>query len=108
MTIFMENKIALVTGGMGGIGTAICQNLVKQGALVVASYNQGGDHDAAKRWQENQKEQGYGIAIHYVDVTDFVSCGNMIKNIEDEYGNIDILVNNAGITRDVPLYKMDL
>src|SRR5579872_3918160 len=108
MIIFMENKIALVTGGMGGIGTAICQNLISDGAFVISSYNKGGDHDAAKQWQENQKAEGYGIAIHYVDVADFDSCGMMIKNIEAEYGNIDILVNNAGITRDVPLYKMDL
>lgn len=105
---FMENKIALVTGGMGGIGTAICQHLVKQGAFVIASYNKGGDHDAAMQWQEIQKEQGYKIPIHYVDVANFDSCEMMTRNIEAEYGSIDILINNAGITRDVPLYKMHL
>ena len=47
----MKNKIALVTGGMGGIGTAICQHLAGQGARVVASYNRGGNHESAKLWR---------------------------------------------------------
>lgn len=103
----MDNKIALVTGGMGGIGTAICQHLVDLGATVITSYNRGGDHDAAREWREEQLKNGYDIAIRYVDVADFHSCESMIKEIEKEFGSIDILVNNAGITRDVQLYKMD-
>jgi acetoacetyl-CoA reductase len=104
----MRNKTALVTGGMGGIGTAICQHLVREGATVIASYNRGGDHDAARVWWKEQLELGYDISIRYVDVTDFHSCGKMIKDIESEFRDIDILVNNAGITRDVQLYKMEL
>src|SRR5580692_1043296 len=104
----MDNKVALVTGGMGGIGTAICRHLIAQGARVIATYNQGGNHDAAKKWQEQQCSQGYNIIIHYVDVSDFDSCNTLIKNIESEYNRIDILINNAGITRDVQLYKMNL
>lgn len=104
----MKNKTALVTGGMGGIGTAICHHLLNQGANVVASYNRGGDHEAAKSWQEEQLKHGYDIAIRYVDVTDFDSCEKLIKDIDSEFNGIDILVNNAGITRDVQLYKMDL
>jgi len=104
----MDKKIALVTGGMGGIGTAICEHLTKHGFFVIASYNRNGDHDAAKAWQVDKRKQGYNIAVQYVDVTDFDSCGKMIKNISTEYGSIDILVNNAGITKDVQLYKMDL
>ncbi|HVX93201.1 MAG TPA: SDR family NAD(P)-dependent oxidoreductase, partial [Candidatus Dojkabacteria bacterium] len=99
----MKDKIALVTGGMGGIGTAICQHLTKLGSKVIASYNQKGNHEAAKAWQLQQKNQGLDIAIQYVDVTDFYSCEAMIKNIEAEQGHIDILVNNAGITCDVQL-----
>ena len=103
----MNNKTALVTGGMGGIGTAICQHLVAQGSKVIASYNRGGDHEAARLWREEQLKNGYDIAIRYVDVADFHSCEKMIKDIDAEFDGIDILVNNAGITRDVQLYKMD-
>lgn len=100
-------KNALVTGGMGGIGTAICQQFIRNGVNVIASYNRGGDHKAAELWRKEQLEQGYNIAIHYVDVADFSSCENMVKEIEDKYQSIDILVNNAGITRDVQLHKMN-
>lgn len=104
----MRNKKALVTGGTGGIGTAICQQLVQNGAKVVASYNRGGDHKAAKIWQAEQKRLGYDIAIAYVDVSDFSSCKKMIENIKKDFKHIDILVNNAGITKDVQFYKMEL
>lgn len=104
----MQNKTALVTGGMGGIGTAICQHLAEQGARVIASYNRGGNHQAAMKWQEEQRSLGYDIAISFVDVTDFQSCVDMMKDIELNIGKIDILINNAGITRDVQLYKMNL
>jgi acetoacetyl-CoA reductase len=102
----MKNKTALVTGGMGGIGTAICQNLCEQGAIVIASYNRGGDHEAAKTWQAEQHKNGYDITIRYVDVADFNSCENLINVINTEFNGIDILVNNAGITRDVQFSKM--
>lgn len=104
----MKNKIALVTGGMGGIGTAICQHLAINGAHVIAAYNRNGDHEAAKQGQAEQKNLGFDLDIHYADVADFESCVQMTKAIEKKYGAIDILVNNAGITRDVPLYKMEL
>lgn len=103
----MESKTALVTGGMGGIGTAICQHLIDHGANVIASYNRGGDHEAARAWREEQLTNGYDVAIRYVDVSDFHSCEKMVQEIENEFSGIDILVNNAGITRDVQLYKMD-
>lgn len=104
----MEKKIALVTGGMGGIGTAICRQLADQGACVIASYNQGGDHDAAKRWVMAQQADGYDIHASYVDISDFDSCANLIEDIKNKFHRIDILVNNAGITRDNQLYKMDV
>ncbi|MCW5584392.1 MAG: SDR family NAD(P)-dependent oxidoreductase, partial [Gammaproteobacteria bacterium] len=67
----MKNRVALVTGGMGGIGSAICQHLAQQGANVIASYNRGGDHEAARIWREEQFKLGFDIAIRYVDVIDF-------------------------------------
>lgn len=104
----MKDKNALITGGMGGIGTAICRELSSRGARVIATYNRSGDHEAAKLWQEEQQELGYPIEISYVDVKDFQSCKKMIHEVESSHGGIDILVNNAGITRDIPLYKMSL
>lgn len=101
----MNGKTALVTGGMGGIGTAICQHLAKQGSKVVACYNR--DPRAARTWLEEQRAEGYEFAISYVDITDFQSCANLVQDIITKFGRIDILVNNAGITQDIQLYKMD-
>lgn len=101
----MKNKIALVTGGMGGIGTAICQQLATEGAYVIAAYNR--EESAAKKWQMEQRKLGFDMYTHYVDVRSFESCAALIEMIESKYDAIDILVNNAGTTRDVPLHKMD-
>lgn len=104
----MKNRIALVTGGMGGIGTAICRHLAKEGAIVIASYNQNGNHEAAKAWQAQQKAEGFDIATLFVDVTNYESCGKMMKEIYDQYSQLDILVNNAGIVRDAQFCKMNV
>jgi acetoacetyl-CoA reductase len=108
MEASMKGKVALVTGGMGGIGTAICRGLCQQGAEVVASYNKGGDHEAAQAWQKSQQKEGYNIIPIYVDVGDFHSSAQMVEEVEKKAGAIDILVNNAGITQDKQFHKMDL
>jgi len=102
----MRNKVALVTGGMGGIGTAVCQHLAREGAQVVVGYQR--DSISANLWVNKQREQGYDFFASYVDVTDFESCLNLVNYIELRFGRIDILVNNAGINQDAQLYKMDL
>lgn len=102
----MRNRTALITGGMGGIGTAISRHLADEGAQVIVGYQR--DHKSAEKWLNEQKSQGYRFVINYVDVTDFESCKNAVNDIETKFGGIDILVNNAGIIRDIPLYKMDL
>ncbi len=104
----MKNKTALVTGGMGGIGTAICQQLAEHGARVITTYNRGGDHTAAQLWQDEQKNHGHNFEICYVDVASYHSCAEMIQGVEAKGYAIDILVNNAGVTRDTQFYKMDL
>src|ERR1700728_4515801 len=98
----MKDKIALVTGGMGGIGAAICQNFSKNGAHVIATYNRNGDHEAANKCQREQRQLGYDVDIHYVDVSNFDSCKQMVEVIVNKYGATPILVNNARNTRDVP------
>ncbi len=103
----MENKVAMVTGGTGGLGTAICRALHDQGFIVAAGYNSGGNHAKAQAWQDKQKEAGYDIHITYGDVTDHESCLKSMLHIEEVTGQtIDVLVNNAGITRDGQFRKM--
>lgn len=94
----MSKRIALVTGGMGGIGHAICKSLHDEGYEVVAGYSR--KQEAAKAWQEEQHKAGYPFKIAHMDVTDFASCAATVKKIESDIGPIDILINNAGITRD--------
>lgn len=104
----MKNKIALVTGGTGGIGTAICRALHEEGIKVIASYNRSGNHQKALEWQTEQRKEGYDVFVSYVDVTDFNSCCTLLEQVENDYGPVDILVNNAGVTQDVQCYKMSL
>ena len=65
----MSNRVALVTGGTGGIGTAICQELYTQGFKVVAGYNSGGNHDKAEAWQADQRSNGFEFDVAYGDVS---------------------------------------
>ncbi|OMH36278.1 acetoacetyl-CoA reductase [Motiliproteus sp. MSK22-1] len=101
----MTQRIALVTGGTGGIGSAICLSLADQGMKVVAGYS---NEAKAKAWQQEQKEAGYDILIQHVDVTSLESCQQAVAEVKEKAGgSIDVLVNNAGITRDGVFKKMD-
>ena len=102
----MTKKIAFVTGGIGGIGTAICCRLDREGYQVVANYFSGGNHEKARIWQATQKESGHDIGIAYGDVGDPASTRAMMERLRAEVGEVDVLVNNAGITRDASLRKM--
>ena len=99
----LNGKVALVTGGTGGIGAAICLKLAEQGAKVATNYR---NKEKAEAWQKECKDKGFDIAIYQVDVTDNEGCQKMINDIESDLGPIDILVNNAGITKDTTLRKM--
>jgi acetoacetyl-CoA reductase len=103
MRTSLEGRLALVTGGTGGIGTAICRRLADSGARVIATYR---DAAKAKRWQEERGAEGREVAVVEVDVTSFDSCQEMVVHIERDVGPIDILVNNAGVTRDTTFRKM--
>ncbi len=103
----MSKKVALVTGGTGGLGTAICRKLSDAGYQVVAGYNSGGNHEKAKAWQAEQKADGYEIDVAYGDVTDAESCAQCIATVKELTGSeISVLVNNAGITRDGTFKRM--
>lgn len=101
-----EKKIALVTGGTGGIGTAICIGLAEQGRTVIAGYFPP-DKETAEAWQKARKTEGYDIEIVPGDVANFEASQQMIGDIGTRFGGIDILVNCAGITRDKTLRKME-
>jgi acetoacetyl-CoA reductase len=102
----MKKRIALVTGGVGGIGTAICKRLAEDGFFVVANYAIPGTED---RWQKSMAAAGLNgsaSALAFGDVTDYDAMGEMVRKIEAEHGPIDVLVNCAGITRDSTFRKM--
>ncbi|MFC4157786.1 acetoacetyl-CoA reductase [Chitinimonas lacunae] len=96
-------RIALVTGGMGGIGTAICQRLAKAGYTVVTTYSRPGRE---QQWLADQQEQGYAFHAYQCDVADFDACQAMAEQVRRDVGEVDILVNNAGITKDTTFRKM--
>ncbi|MEH3085820.1 MAG: acetoacetyl-CoA reductase [Xylophilus ampelinus] len=99
----MSKKVAYVTGGMGGIGTAICQRLHKDGYTVIAGC--GPTRDYAK-WLSEQKELGFTFHASVGNVGNWDSTVQAFTAAKAEHGPIDILVNNAGITRDRMFLKM--
>ena len=102
----MSKKIALITGGVGGIGTGISKSLAAKGYFVVANYIVPGSE---KRWQDEMAAAGFNGGcsdVAFGDVSDFTATGEMIRKIEAEIGPISVLVNCAGITRDSTLRKM--
>ena len=99
----LKGKVALVTGGTGGIGAAICLKLAESGARVATNYR---NEEKARAWQAEAKKAGHDIAIYQADVSDFDACQAMVDQVEKDLGPIDILVNNAGITKDGMFRKM--
>src|ERR1700745_3672183 len=100
----MAQRIALVTGGMGGLGEAICMKLEKMGITVVVTYSPGNTKHAD--WLKEMQAHGHKFPAYPCDVGDFDSCQKMVAQVHKEVGNIDILINNAGITRDMTFKKM--
>lgn len=101
----MSNTLALVTGGTGGLGTAMCRSLSDAGHRIVANYFTGLGEQALQ-WQTEQQADGYTFDIAEGDVSNFEDCARMISEIEAAHGHIDVLINNAGITRDATLKRM--
>jgi acetoacetyl-CoA reductase len=99
-----KQRIAFVSGGMGGIGTAICRRLGRNGMKVVAGCLPG--YDRKQQWLEEMREQGFTVHAAEGDVDDYESCSQMFYQIASVVGPVDILVNNAGITRDAVFKRM--
>ncbi|WP_353189278.1 acetoacetyl-CoA reductase [Pandoraea pnomenusa] len=100
----MTTRIALVTGGMGGLGEAISLRLADAGYRVAVTCSPQ-NHDC-EAWVERMRETGREFAAYRVDVADFASCEACAKAVESDTGPVDILINNAGITRDATMRKM--
>jgi acetoacetyl-CoA reductase len=98
-------RIALVTGGMGGLGEAICIKLAKLGYTVATTNSPG--NTKAQKWLESMNAQDFHFHAFSCDVTDWESCQACVRKLTADLGPVDVLVNNAGITRDMTFKKMD-
>ncbi len=99
-----DKRLAIVTGGMGGLGESISTKMADAGYRVVVTYSPS--NTKWKSWLEEMKGRGYDFGAYPVDVVDFDDCAAKSEKIVRECGTIDILVNNAGITRDMTFKKM--
>jgi acetoacetyl-CoA reductase len=99
-----KQRIAVVTGGMGGLGETISIKMASAGYRVVVTYSPA--NTKYKSWLEEMKVKGHSFAAFPVDVVDYDDCARKCAQIQAEVGPIDILVNNAGITRDMTFKKM--
>ncbi len=97
-------RVALVTGGMGGLGEAVCIKLAALGYKVVTTYSPS--NTKAQDWLATMNNMGYGFKAYPCDVADFDSCKACVATVTAEAGPVDVLVNNAGITRDMTFKKM--
>jgi acetoacetyl-CoA reductase len=98
-------RIALVTGGMGGLGESICVKLAALGDTVVTTYSPS--NTKAEHWLETMRANGFHFYAYPCDVVDWESCAACITQLTQDLGPVDVLVNNAGITRDMTFKKMD-
>ena len=97
-------RVAFVSGGMGGIGSAICQRLAASGHTIVAGCLPG--YGKKDEWLGGMRAKGFRVHAAEGDVADFESCAAMFYNVRSVVGEVDILVNNAGITRDSIFKRM--
>lgn len=98
-----NKRVVLVTGAIGGLGTAMCEALCKEGYRVVGNYR---NKEKADVWKKIQESRNVYVDLFQADVSDYLSVETMVSEIENKVGPIDVLVNNAGITRDTPFRKM--
>jgi acetoacetyl-CoA reductase len=99
-----QERVAVVTGGMGGLGESISTKMADAGYRVVVTYSPA--NTKFKAWLDEMRGKGYKFAAYPVDVVSFDDCAAKCGQIQREVGHIDILVNNAGITRDMTFKKM--
>ena len=101
----VKTGVAVVTGGIGGLGTDICKRLATDNNHIVSTYISA-ERDAALAWKREREAEGLAVELYECDVTDFDACRSMAQAIQEEHGPIQVLVNCAGITRDAMFKKM--
>ena len=101
----MATRVALITGGMGGLGETISTKMADAGYRVAVTYSPS--NKTADQWRADMKAKGYAFEAVPCDVTDYDSCKACIDKVVKDIGPVDILVNNAGITKDTTFRKMD-
>ncbi len=101
----MTKRVAIVTGGIGGLGTAICKQLARDGRQVIAA-DLGSRQDRLAAFRQETREYNGNIVFAPADVSKFEDCAALVEHVAKEYGSVDIVVNAAGITRDTSLKKM--
>ena len=99
----MTSRVALVTGGTGGIGSAICKKLADMGHKVATNYR---NEEKTQAWLQQMRAQGYDITAVKGDVSSPEEAEALVREAEAKLGPVDILVNNAGITRDTTFHRM--
>jgi len=100
-----QQKVVLVTGGMGGLGETISVKMVDAGYKLAVTYSPGNKSHA--EWVAQMAQRGYEILAVPCDVADYDSCARAVSEVQERLGPVDVLVNNAGITRDMTFKKMD-
>jgi acetoacetyl-CoA reductase len=98
----MNGQVALVTGGIRGIGLAICERLLDRGVKVAAGYSS--NTEAARQFADKYADRG--VTVHQGNIGRDEDCVRVIDEVLDQHGHLDILVNNAGITVDKTVRKM--
>ena len=99
----MTARVALVTGGTGGIGTAICKKLADMGHKVATNYR---NEEKTQAWLQDMRAQGCEFTAVQGDVASPEEAEALVREVEAKLGPVDILVNNAGITRDTTFHRM--
>ncbi|HEV8693631.1 MAG TPA: acetoacetyl-CoA reductase [Lysobacter sp.] len=99
----MQSRVALVTGGTGGIGTSIVKRLAGMGHKVATNYR---NEEKAMAWQAQMRAEGIDVALAKGDVSTAEDAEAMVHEVERQLGPVEILINNAGITRDTTFHRM--
>ncbi len=100
----MDQRLALITGGMGGLGETISIKMADASFKVAVTYSPGNRRH--EQWLRDMKDRGYDFRAYPCDVADYDSCTSCVQAVVKDLGSVDILVNNAGITRDMTFRKM--
>jgi acetoacetyl-CoA reductase len=105
MGTILKDRVALVTGAVGGIGRAISLHLAQEGATLALNYLVERDEDA-EDFLNQLTRQGYRAALYKADISRYDEAVRVVETVSKDFGRIDVLVNNAGITIDKTLRNM--